>query len=81
MTITDEGIAIVDGDALSFSIACASIVAKVTRDRMMEYYDELFPIYGFKKHKGYGTSLHRDMIKKFGLSDWHRKSFNLAKFL
>ena len=67
--------AIVNGDGLSFSIACASIVAKVTRDRMMEYYDGLFPIYGFKKHKGYGTKDHLEALKVHGPCRLHRKSF------
>ena len=67
--------AIVDGDALSFSIACASIVAKVTRDRMMEYYDELYPRYGFKGHKGYGTKEHLGALKAYGPCHIHRKSF------
>ena len=67
--------AIVDGDALSFSIACASIVAKVTRDRMMDYYDDVYPEYGFKKHKGYGTRQHVEALKTKGPCEIHRKSF------
>lgn len=66
---------IVKGDALSISIAAASIIAKVTRDRMMKEYDKLFPCYGFEKHKGYGTKAHTDAIKENGLSIIHRKSF------
>ena len=66
---------IVKGDALSISIAAASIVAKVTRDRMMKEYDKMFPAYGFEKHKGYGTKAHTDAIRENGLSIIHRKSF------
>ena len=73
--------AIVDGDALSFSIACASVVAKVTRDRMMDYYDELYPQYGFSEHKGYGTSAHVEAIKKYGPCRIHRTSFEPVKSL
>ena len=72
---------IVNGDALSFSIACASIVAKVTRDRMMDYYDCLYPQYGFSKHKGYGTQGHLEALKKYGPCDIHRKSFEPVKGL
>lgn len=72
---------IVGGDRISASIAAASIVAKVYRDQLMEKLHLDFPDYGFDKHKGYGTSFHRQMIKKFGLSDLHRKSFKLDKFL
>ncbi len=72
---------IVGGDRISASIAAASIIAKVYRDSLMEKLHLQMPNYGFDKHKGYGTSLHRQMIKKFGLSDLHRKSFKLDKFL
>lgn len=72
---------IVGGDRISASIAAASIIAKVYRDNLMEKLAFEFPNYGFDKHKGYGTSFHRQMIKKFGLSDLHRKSFKLDKFL
>ncbi len=72
---------IVKGDALSISIAAASIVAKVTRDRMMREYDKMFPAYGFEKHKGYGTKMHTDAIKENGICMIHRKSFlkNIVK--
>lgn len=73
--------AVVSGDKISASIAAASIIAKVYRDSLMEKLHLDFPEYGFDKHKGYGTSFHREMIKKFGLSKLHRKSFDLAKFL
>lgn len=66
---------IVHGDAKSVSIASASIVAKVTRDRMMAEYDALFPEYGFARHKGYGTADHYAAIKKYGLCPIHRRSF------
>ncbi len=69
------------GDRISASIAAASIVAKVYRDELMQKLHLDFPDYGFDKHKGYGTSFHRQMIKKFGLSTLHRKSFKLDKFL
>jgi len=66
---------IVGGDAKSASIAAASIVAKVTRDRMMDGYHERYPQYDFAKHKGYGTKRHVEMIKRHGLCEIHRKSF------
>jgi len=72
---------VVDGDAKSFSIACASIVAKVTRDRMMEYYDGLYPEYGFARHKGYGTAEHVAALKKNGPCKIHRRSFEPVKSL
>lgn len=67
---------IIKGDQKSLSIASASIVAKVTRDRLMNIYDKIYPHYGFGKHKGYGTKRHILAIKKFGRSPIHRKSFN-----
>lgn len=67
---------IIKGDSKSKSIACASILAKVTRDRIMELYDKMYPQYGFAKHKGYGTRAHRDAIKRIGLSHIHRKTFS-----
>lgn len=66
---------IVKGDSLSVSIAAASIIAKVTRDRLIEEMDSIYPEYGFKKHKGYGTKEHIDAIKKFGICPIHRVSF------
>lgn len=66
---------IIKGDTKSISIAAASIIAKVTRDRMMRIYDELYPEYGFAKNKGYGTASHIEAIKKVGLSPIHRHTF------
>lgn len=67
--------AIIKGDSLSLSIAAASILAKVTRDRIMNEYDKMYPEYNFKKHKGYPTKEHKELLKKFGASPVHRKSF------
>ena len=72
---------IVDGDSKSFAIACASVIAKVTRDRMMEYYDEVYPQYGFKDHKGYGTSRHVEALQKHGPCRIHRRSFHPVRVL
>lgn len=66
---------VIDGDALCFSIACASIVAKVCRDKIMTQMDNIYPGYGFAKHNGYGTSLHIDSLRKLGPCKIHRKSF------
>ena len=67
--------AIIKGDALSYSIAAASILAKVYRDRLMREYDIIYPAYGFAKHKGYGTKEHIDAIRSVGPSPIHRRSF------
>lgn len=67
--------AIVKGDATSMSIAAASILAKVTRDRLCENYDSEYPQYQIAKHKGYGTKLHMDLLRKHGPSPIHRKKF------
>jgi len=67
--------AIVKGDMLSISIASASIIAKVTRDRMITEADKKYPVYGFGRHKGYGTKQHIDAIKKYGICPIHRVSF------
>ena len=66
---------IIHGDALSYSIACASIIAKVTRDRLMLEYDKQYPQYNFKKHKGYGTAEHIKLLKEYGKCPIHRDSF------
>lgn len=66
---------IIKGDAKCYNIAAASILAKVTRDRIMREWDEVYPQYGFISHKGYGTAKHIDAIKKYGLCPIHRKTF------
>lgn len=66
---------IIKGDAKCYSIAAASILAKVTRDRIMRQWDEIYPQYGFAKHKGYGTVAHIQAIKEYGLCPIHRRSF------
>ena len=71
---------IIKGDAKSMSIACASILAKVSRDRLLYKYAEEYPMYGFDKHKGYGTKAHTAAIKDFGPCPYHRMSF-LKKIL
>ncbi len=68
-------ISVVKGDAKNYSIAAASIIAKVTRDRMMQEWDEVYPAYGFAKHKGYGTAEHIRIIKENGPCSIHRRSF------
>lgn len=72
---------IIKGDAKSYSIAAASIIAKVTRDRIMREWDEIYPQYGFEKHKGYGTAAHIAAIKENGICPLHRHSFikNIVK--
>lgn len=73
--VSTKAFAVVKGDATSQSIAAASILAKVARDRYMKEIDEKYPEYQFSKHKGYGTKLHYEMLKKHGISDVHRPSF------
>lgn len=68
-------VSIVHGDALSISIAAASIIAKVTRDRIMIDYDKIYPEYGFAKHKGYGTKKHIEALHKYGRCPIHRETF------
>ena len=68
-------ISMVKGDAKIYSVAAASIIAKVTRDRMMQEWDAIYPAYGFAKHKGYGTAFHIEAIKENGLCLIHRRSF------
>ncbi len=68
---------LVKGDEKSLSCACASVIAKVLRDRIMEHYHELYPQYDFISHKGYPTRKHRELIKRHGITDIHRKSFKL----
>ena len=71
--------AVVKGDAISCSISAASILAKVSRDRLCDEHDKLYPMYGFAKHKGYGTKAHMDAIREYGPCPLHRKTF--LKFL
>ncbi len=70
---------IIKGDSKSISIAAASVLAKVTRDRMMYQLDEKYPLYGFKNHKGYPTKKHLEAIKKYGLIEGYRKSYGPIK--
>lgn len=74
-------IPIVKGDAKSITIAAASVVAKVTRDRMMIELDQKYPMYGFKNHKGYPTKKHLEAIKTYGLIDGYRKTYGPVKEL
>lgn len=69
---------VVKGDGKYMSIAAASVLAKTYRDEYMENLDRRFPVYNWKQNKGYPTQEHRDKIKEFGITDFHRKSFNLA---
>ena len=73
--ITTNNRTVVKGDAKSYNIAAASIIAKVSRDRFIIEMDALYPEYGFKKHKGYGTKEHMDAIRKYGPCEIHRRSF------
>ena len=66
---------IIKGDAKCYNIAAASILAKVTRDRIMRQWDEIYPQYGFINHKGYGTERHIEAIRQYGLCPIHRRSF------
>ncbi len=81
LSIPHRRICISGGDSKSLSIACASIIAKVTRDRIMEGYDRLYPKYGFRQHKGYGTKQHFKAIRKHGPSPIHRFTFSPLKDL
>ena len=74
-----NNIPLVRGDEKSLSCACASIVAKVLRDKLMEHYHSVFPQYGFQKHKGYPTKEHIERLKKFGKSFIHRNTFSPVK--
>ena len=73
--LTQKQVPIIKGDAKSISIGAASIVAKVTRDRLMEEYDHLFPHYGFASNKGYGSAEHIAALKEYGPTPIHRRSF------
>ena len=73
--LNGKEVSIIKGDALSYAIAAASIVAKVTRDRQMLEYDSIYPEYGFARNKGYGTKEHIEALKKYGPCPIHRRSF------
>ena len=73
--LNDKTTFIKKGDQKSISIAAASIIAKIWRDKLMIYYSKLHPVYGWDRNKGYGTNEHREAIKKYGLTGIHRKSF------
>lgn len=73
--LTMPSLSLIKGDAKSASIAAASVLAKVTRDRLMEEYDQRYPEYGFAKHKGYGTADHMAALRKYGPCPIHRRSF------
>lgn len=79
--ITKKVVSIIKGDEVSISIAAASILAKVTRDKIMEDYHHHYPHYGFHHHKGYGTKQHKQAIFQFGISPIHRVSFEPIKSL
>ncbi len=75
ITFEQKHLCLTSGESKSVSIACASVIAKVYRDELMKDLDKEFPMYGFAKHKGYGTKQHMDAIRKHGLSKMHRKTF------
>ncbi len=79
--INIESRPVIKGDEKSYACACASILAKVYRDRMMAAYDETYKGYSFYKHKGYGTKEHFEAIKKYGITEIHRRSFVPDKYL
>jgi len=70
---------IIDGDAKSVTIAAASVIAKVTRDSLMREYHVQFPLYGFDRHKGYGTKLHMEALRQYGMCPIHRRSFHIHR--
>lgn len=76
---TREQICVAKGDSISKSIAAASVMAKVARDKIISQYDEEYPEYGFAKHKGYGTKIHMEALEKYGATPIHRKSFAPVK--
>ena len=75
LDVPAEQLPLIHGDAVSYLVAAASIVAKVTRDRMMVEYDRLYPQYGFARNKGYGTAEHIEAIRQYGPCPIHRMSF------
>uniref|UniRef100_UPI0037DC3255 ribonuclease HII n=1 Tax=Methanobrevibacter smithii TaxID=2173 RepID=UPI0037DC3255 len=80
LAIDKEMVSLVKGDQKSISVAAGSILAKVTRDRIMKYYDEIYPVYGFAKNKGYPTKQHLEAIETYGITPIHRKSFGPVAF-
>ncbi len=80
LAVPGEVRGIIHGDAVCYSIAAASILAKVTRDRLMREYDEIYPQYGFLKNKGYGTAQHIAALREYGPTPIHRRSF-IGKFV
>ena len=80
LAIDKEMVSLVKGDQKSISVAAGSILAKVTRDRIMKYYDEIYPVYGFAKNKGYPTKQHLEAIEAYGITSIHRKSFGPVAF-
>ena len=80
LAIDKEMVSLVKGDQKSISVAAGSILAKVTRDRIMKYYDEIYPVYGFAKNKGYPTKQHLEAIETYGITAIHRKSFGPVAF-
>jgi len=79
MPLNHKHIKVIKGDQKSINIAAASILAKVSRDRIMCEYDKLYPDYGFKSHKGYPTKKHLEALEKYGVLDIHRKSYGPVK--
>jgi ribonuclease HII len=81
MSLNKNVVSIIKGDSKSISIAAASIIAKVIRDTKMKHLDKFYPEYGFAKHKGYGTKVHLDAIRTYGITPIHRKSFAPVAFV
>jgi ribonuclease HII len=80
LSLNKNVVSIIKGDSKSISIAAASIIAKVIRDTKMKHLDKFYPEYGFAKHKGYGTKVHLDAIRTYGITPIHRKSFAPVAF-
>jgi ribonuclease HII len=80
LALNKEMVSLVKGDQKSISVAAGSILAKVTRDRIMKYFDEIYPVYGFAQNKGYPTKAHMQAIEEYGITPIHRKSFGPVAF-